>query len=289
MGQIVFSRFIYYLYAKIFGRKIFFQFNAILYNLGLRGLGILNYQNDTISGEKTFLKSIIRPQGTPVIIDVGANIGDYSRRILALNSDAQIFALEPHPVNFKQLQRLVKGRNVCTLQMGASNRNETIALYDYEKQNGSSHASLYREVIENLHHQKAVAQEVPLVRLDNFLEQQGILWVDLLKVDTEGHELAVLQGLSTYLEKNYEKIGIIHFEFNEMNLISKTTFKDFFEFLPNYSLFRLLPSGELLPLNEYSSLKMEIYAYQNIIAKLRSLTNLTNEESKKVQMGSGHD
>ncbi len=265
----MFLKMLYYVYARIFGRTIFIRLNNLFFHLGLRGMGVLNYQNDVISGERSFLRSIIKPQTKQIIVDVGANIGEYSRLINELNLDANIFAFEPHPGNFEQLQRSVPGENFHAFQKGASNRDETIKLFDYDEHCGSSHATLYREVIEDLHHQKAQVLEVPVVRLDHFLEQRGIGWVDLLKVDTEGHELAVLQGLSHFLEHHKERIGIIHFEFNEMNLISRTTFKDFMDFLPNYSFFRLLPSGELLPFSVYSSLKMEIYAYQNIIAKLR--------------------
>lgn len=38
---------------------------------------------------------------------------------------------------------------------------------------------------------------VPVVRLDDFLEAAGIQSVDFLKVDTEGHDLAVLRSLGT--------------------------------------------------------------------------------------------
>ena len=93
--------------------------------------------------------------------------------------------------------------------------------------------------------------------------------IDFLKVDTEGHELAVLQGASSLIEDG--RIGCIHFEFNEMNIVSRVFFLDFRELLHNYKLYRLLPNG-LLPLGD-SPLETELFAYQNIVALPISLLN----------------
>jgi hypothetical protein len=54
-----------------------------------------------------------------------------------------------------------------------------------------------------------------------------------------------------------------------MNIISRVFFKDFFDVLPNYIFYRLLPGGKLLEIKEYSPLNCEIFAFQNIIAILK--------------------
>ena len=104
--------------------------------------------------------------------------------------------------------------------------------------------------------------EVSMDTMDNFTKKEGITYIDFLKIDTEGSELAVLQGASKLLEN--KSIGCIHFEFNEMNVISRTFFRDFRKLLHDYDLYRLLPKG-LLPLDD-SILFTEIFVYQNIIA-----------------------
>jgi len=56
----------------------------------------------------------------------------------------------------------------------------------------------------------------------------------------------------------------VQFEFNAMNLESRTFFRDLVALLPNYRLHRLLPDGwALLP---YTPLTCELFAYQNIVA-----------------------
>jgi hypothetical protein len=54
-----------------------------------------------------------------------------------------------------------------------------------------------------------------------------------------------------------------------MNIVSKSTFKDFWDFLSGYNFYRLLPGGALLPIEDYSPILNEIYAFQNIIAILK--------------------
>jgi FkbM family methyltransferase len=144
--------------------------------------------------------------------------------------------------------------------------NGPVELYDYALEDASSHASLYREVIERIHRRPSVVHRVRMIRLDDYLENQFIDHVDLLKIDTEGHELSVLTGSKRFIEEG--RIEAIQFEFNEMNSSSRTFFKDFFELLPHYDFYRLLPRG-MIRIEEYNPLYCEIYAYQNIVAILR--------------------
>lgn len=51
-----------------------------------------------------------------------------------------------------------------------------------------------------------------------------------------------------------------------MNLISKSTFKDFWDLLEGYKLYRMLPNGRLLRFKKYMPAECEIHAYQNIVA-----------------------
>lgn len=134
-------------------------------------------------------------------------------------------------------------------------------LFDYKNNDGSSHASLYKQVITDLHKGDVVSHKVNIVKLDELLKDFNKK-IDLLKIDTEGNEYNVLLG-ATSLLKN---INAIHFEFNEMNIISKTTFKDFWDLLnKDFVFFRILPYGKLLPIKNYSTIYCEIYHYQNII------------------------
>lgn len=151
--------------------------------------------------------------------------------------------------------------------MGVSSSEGVLKLYDYENGDGSEHASLYRDVIEKIHQGKAAEHEVKVITLNEFAIEHQIERVLLLKIDTEGHELDVLKGFEPYIRKN--KVDLIHFEFNEMNVASRVFFKDFWEFLPNYDFYRMLQDG-LIPIENYNPVYCEIFAYQNIVAKLKA-------------------
>ncbi|MFA5986231.1 MAG: FkbM family methyltransferase [Parcubacteria group bacterium] len=258
---------IYNLYAYIFCRKIFRKFNRLIYQLGLRGLGVLNYKSSYLTGENIWLKKYLDNKKSPIVIDVGANVGNYSSTVLKMNNSSIIFAFEPHPRTYQKLINKVKSDNFTAYNVAVGNESGVMKLYDYDCNDGSSHASLYKNVIEDLHKGNAVSHLVDVISLDSFIQEHNIREIHLLKIDVEGNEFNVLRGVEKYIKNN--QINAIHFEFNEMNIISRTNFKDFWDFLPNYNFYRILPGGELLKIKDYSPVFCEIYAFQNIIAILK--------------------
>jgi FkbM family methyltransferase len=202
-----------------------------------------------------------------IIFDIGANIGDYSKNLRKSNQQITIYAFEPHPITFKNLLINTTNLNINAFNVAIGSKKAILSLYDYADQDGSSHASLYKEVIENIHKSKAINHEVNIIDLNTFVKEHAIERVHLLKIDTEGHELEVLKGFEQFIQEN--RVDIIHFEFNEMNIASRVFFKDFWEFLPNYDFYRMLPDG-LIPIKTYNPVFCEIFAYQNIVAIVKS-------------------
>jgi len=255
------------LYRLLFARTVFHKFNKLLYQLSLRGIGILNYESDKLSGVEHFIEHHVSKIRKGVVFDVGANVGKYSKFIKRMNRDIEIFAFEPHPATYQRLVKNVDGVDMKTYNVGVGASEGSLYLYDYEDKDGSSHASLYKDVIEQLHKGQAIAHEVRIISLDAFVIEHNIERVGLLKIDTEGHELEILKGFEQCIRDN--KVDLIHFEFNEMNIVSRVCFKDFWEFLPNYDFSRMFQNG-LVPIRDYSPIFCEIYAYQNIVAKLKA-------------------
>lgn len=258
---------VYCLYRTLFARRIFYKFNKLLYTLSLRGLGVLNFESDKISGEEYFLKQYVSKIGKGVIFDVGANIGSYSKSLRRLNENVEIFSFEPHPLTFQKLLENTENLDIKTFNVGVGSAKGVLSLYDYADKDGSSHASLYKEVIEVIHKGQAIEHEIGIIALDELVNEYAIERVHLLKIDTEGHELEVLKGFDQFIKWN--KVDLIHFEFNEMNIASRIFFKDFWEFLPNYDFYRMLSDG-LVPIKNYSPVLCEIFAYQNIVAILKT-------------------
>jgi FkbM family methyltransferase len=232
------------------------------YYRGLNAVGVLNYEDDWLSGERRFLSLYLERNPEATVVDVGANVGHYCQMVRALAPHAKIYAIEPHPRNFEHLARISQEIGAEALLLALGEKAEKVRIFDYADDDGSQHASIYREVIERLHGRPATFHHVACRRLDDVADHLGVSSIGLLKIDAEGHELAVLKGAEKLIDAG--AIDVIQFEFNEMNVISRTFFRDFLEYLTQYQFFRLLPDG-VIKLSTYSPRFVEVFAFQNIV------------------------
>ena len=110
------------LYGLIFARPIFYQFNRALFNFALRGIGILNWKTEALQGEADLLARLLKdaPSGA-IVLDVGANEGEYSELVLRIAPSIQLHAFEPHPETFARLERRlqVAGATCYNIALGA--------------------------------------------------------------------------------------------------------------------------------------------------------------------------
>jgi FkbM family methyltransferase len=124
------------------------------------------------------------------VFDVGANVGWYSINFSKQYPLAKIYAFEPIPQTFQQLEGnigLNSCRNVHAFNMGLSNREDTLRFYYYASGSGNaSSANLAND---------PMTQEIAcrVGTLDKFCEEGGI-HLDFIKCDVEGAELFVFQG-----------------------------------------------------------------------------------------------
>jgi len=175
-------------------------------------------------------------------VDVGANDGAYSAAVQAAFGDrVRIDCFEPDPVSFQALERRVadSSRIRChQLALGAAPQTARL----YANRGGSPLASLHSETFELTEVSATISEDVQVETLDRIAQRVGLTHIDMLKVDVEGHELAVLEGARELLKQG--AIDVVQFEFGMRNLISRTYLRDFVTLLgPDYELFRLGPRG----------------------------------------------
>lgn len=262
-------KFIYYVYASLCGRPRLAKLNKLLYNLALRGLGIYNYQNNGVSGERWFIKHILKCAGKNLIIfDVGANIGSYSKEILCNKvSVKKIYAFEPHSATYKKLQKNAIDKLIQPVNLGLSDQIGTATLYDRDNSGGSSHASLSKTIFSDVHHVITESTQINLTTVDDFCKVNQIDCIDLLKIDVEGFEINVLRGANEMLKNG--SVRLIQFEFTQLNSSLGVFFKDFYELLDiNYDIYRLLPHG-VEPIKIYNPTYHEIFGYSNFVCSLK--------------------
>jgi len=268
-------------YRFIFVRKVFHKVNYHVHRIALRGIGVLNSEGPHITGESDFLKSLSKYADIQTIVDVGANTGEYAQELRLYFPKAVIYAIEPHPQTFKKLSSLAKKIKLHVFNQGLGDHVGKGKLWDFaddaqlkHTQPTSTLASTLKEVIEDLHGQKAQAYEFSLNTLDNFAEQEKIKKIDFLKIDIEGAEITVLRGAKQLLKN--KSISFIQFEFNEMNAYSKTFLKDFIDILPQHLFYRIMPRG-LYAMGEYRPSTHEIFAFQNIVAIPKEYESIANK------------
>ena len=253
------------LFVFLFVRKLFYPLHLIVYKTSMLGLGIKNHENERVSGERAFIRYLKRRGmlSSGVVFDIGANVGNYSEMLRRYNVRLPIYAFEPHPVAFQKLKATALENDFIPVWMAAGDQEAETVMYDYSGAGGSEHASMYREVIETLHDGVSEAVLIRQTTLDEYVQSHQIEEIALLKIDTEGHELSVLKGARQCISGGW--VRAIQIEFNEMNVISRTFFKDIIDLLPGYHFYRLLPDG-LQPLGKYNPAHYEIFSFQNIVA-----------------------
>lgn len=252
------------LWTRLFAKSKYQKLNNFLFDLSTHGLGILNFKNEIMSGEYHFISKILPKyctQDSPVFLDIGANLGDYSKLLLDSFPKANVIAFEPHPLTSERLKAEF-GSRIKLLQMALGAENGTISLFDYSNADGSQHASVYEGVIKDLHNSEAVSCTVEVNRLDFVAEKLSLSErISLVKIDTEGNELDVLKGSEQLIKGGI--VDLFHVEFNEMNVISRVFMRDIQKILSDYVGYRLLPAGGLRL--SKNPLTTELFAFQNII------------------------
>lgn len=203
------------------------------------------------SGEAWVLANIVRREcereSAPVVFDVGANVGDYTMLVRRHLPNAIVYAFEPSKSVYDELAEHVRseGDRVRPFSLGFSDTEKVAELYSYTVE--GEEVSLISSIDLRLPTQAVevktnASEHVRVATIDRFCESEGIERIDFLKLDVEGHELAVLRGAGRMLSEG--RISAIQFEFGPANIYSRTFFYDFWSLLANdYRVYRIAPIG----------------------------------------------
>lgn len=218
-----------------FGKKILQPFFRRLFDISIEGMNIGTgggslYKN----GELFTAKYALSKEQTPVVFDVGAQGGDYIKEILKLTkSGAKIYAFEPCSKAYEVLKNTLNHKvSVIKSALGDS-EGEGEAVF-YHPDNISGLSTLHKP-----HEGISGSEKVQIQTIDNFCKTNNIKNVTLLKLDVEGNELACLKGAKQMLPH----IKYIQFEFSASSRDSRTYFRDIFDFLSDYKIYRILRDG----------------------------------------------
>lgn len=145
-----------------------------------------------------------------VIFDVGANIGETTLNIAKLcNKNCFVYSFEPDKFCFEKLKTNVglnSFKNVKLNPFGLGEKESDYFLTSPTKDNRGGNRIVHNS-IEN--------PNIHVKRIDDYIKQNNIDKVDLIKIDVEGFELKVLKGGKNCIEMHRPKLFI---EINDANL-----------------------------------------------------------------------
>jgi FkbM family methyltransferase len=190
----------------------------------------------------------VTPNMEPLVFDVGANTGEWTRLLLAQRPDAHVMLFEPAVGCHAHLRPLLSERvRLVPSAVGAT--SGMIQLWSAAETDAG--ASVHPRGDSLYEGQHVVATEVPIVTLDDFIASHGFSRIDFVKFDIEGHECAALRGAEKSLRE--QKIRALAFEFGIANVNSRTFLRDFWELLHplGYQIARITPGGRLVSVRSY--------------------------------------
>lgn len=234
--------------ASRFVSRLFFACRSrFLYRLCKRYISVCDNDNQddmTVNGELRLLQKIL--PGAKIVFDVGANVGRWTHAALGINPHLTVHCFEPSFATFQALSANRFPAQVICNHCALGEHSGQSVLYTVDECSGVN--SLYRREMEGCRPSQA---EIVAVRtLDDYCRQHGIGHIDMLKIDVEGHELAVLRGGREMLRTG--KIACIQFEYGGTYLDAGVLLKDVFDYIrsvaPGYAFYKLYPNGpKLIP------------------------------------------
>ena len=173
------------------------------------------------------------PIGT--VFDVGANDGGFLGQAHAAFPEARFYSFEPHPATFRRLTERMRLPRTELFELGLGDRRGPVVFHEYGREGDGA---LINSMVPDAPYAvrggfPSQPITVPCDTLDLFCRDKGVGHVDVLKIDVEGFEAAVLRGAEGMLRAN--AIRFVYLEYNDLCPVPKAN------------------GGALIPIAEYLS------------------------------------
>ena len=146
--------------------------------------------------------STILAEKSSVILDIGSNIGIYSILYSKVNPSSVIYAFEPYTINAEQLRKNValnKLTNIEVIEKAVGDTSKLISFYIPSDESTTTVTSANEAFTQEWHSTKSI--QVPQVTIDDFIVENSLKEIDLIKLDVEYYELQAIKGALKTLER----------------------------------------------------------------------------------------
>ena len=168
-----------------------------------------------------------------IFFDVGAHKGESIKSYARIFKVNEIYSFEPSELNFDHLKiNSNKYKNKykikkITIENFALGNSKSLGEFNHSKESSSSTFKNINQKSKHFEKKRLFfnikgkyfekTYKVPIDTLDNYIREKKILKIDFLKIDTEGYEYEVLNGL----KNNFDKVKMIFLEHHYDNMIEK--------------------------------------------------------------------
>jgi FkbM family methyltransferase len=184
---------------------------------------------DHIQGEfepdmTRLFEALIKPGD--IVLDVGANIGCTS--ILFAGKAKHVYSFEPSPTTFRYLEENLRSAqlgNVTATNIALGKENESKELVFAANNRSGAFVSAQSTASDG--HQ---VEWIHVMKGDDFVRRQEIHRVDFIKIDVEGFEKQVIEGLTETIARDHPAVVL---ELNHwcLNVFQRMSVPDFLDFL----------------------------------------------------------
>lgn len=169
------------------------------------------------------------------IVDCGAAGGEYSSLIKSIFPESKVLGIDAN----RWTENNIPGTDITEIAVLSDQDNKKMSFYrkkDFILNNRfCTGDSLFRENTQHYMDHNTIIDEVNTITLKSILNKYNIKIIDLLKIDTQGSEILIMQGLGNLLYN----IEFIELETSLVNYnIGGCLFNDIIDFLkPNFTIF----------------------------------------------------
>lgn len=189
---------------------------------------------DTEAAQKIFtedMRRILSPRS--VVVDVGANRGQFACKLLKIVNVSKLYCFEPVPDAFAQLESLAAADSrILPVQAAVSTKTSKIPFYVTKSDVGSS---MLRPISGQPSQWLTLDEEiiVSAIRLDEFIQSKigdHLQTIDLLKSDAQGADKLVLESAGNELSPQKIRSVLVEVNFSEF-YESQDRYTEILEFL----------------------------------------------------------
>ena len=162
-----------------------------------------------------------------IIFDIGAHKGECAKSVLNIKTTKKIYAFEPQKEIFNEYSKILnKNRKIKYINFALSDVsgkrriqiNKKTSTSTFSKININSNWFKIKNLLLGSYYKSSFLKNeyVKTSTGDKFIKLFKLKYIDLLKIDTEGHEYSVLKGFKKNFRKNSIKSILIEIHNNAM-------------------------------------------------------------------------